>query len=108
LAKQTNAVGIVSLTVSGYTAFEISSHRPEALTYIFTNNRSLINTLALVWGVQAFYYDAFESTDKTIADVNDLLVKAKLIKKGDILINTASVPMESKGKTNMLKVTVID
>ena len=108
LAKQTKAVGIVSLTVSGYTAFEISSHRPQALTYIFTNNRSLINTLALVWGVQAFYYDAFESTDKTISDVNDLLVKAKLIKKGDILINTASVPMESKGKTNMLKVTVID
>ncbi|WP_442589515.1 pyruvate kinase [Pedobacter sp. AW31-3R] len=108
LAKQTNAVGIVSLTVSGYTAFEISSHRPEALTYIFTNNRSLINTLALVWGVQAFYYDAFESTDKTISDVNDLLVKAKLIKKGDILINTASVPMENKGKTNMLKVTVVE
>lgn len=108
LAKQTNAVGIVSLTVSGYTAFEISSHRPEALTYIFTNKRELINTLSLVWGVQAFYYDAFESTDKTISDVNELLVKAKLIKAGDILINTAAVPMESKGKTNMLKVTVVD
>ncbi|MCX2481872.1 pyruvate kinase [Pedobacter sp. MR2016-24] len=108
LAKQTGAVGIVSLTVSGYTAFEISSHRPEALTYIFTNNRGLINTLSLVWGVQAFFYDAFESTDKTIAEVNEQLVKAKLIKKGDILINTAAVPMEIKGKTNMLKVTVID
>jgi pyruvate kinase len=108
LAKQTGAVGIVSMTVSGYTAFEISSHRPEALTYIFTNNINLINTLSLVWGVQAFYYDKFESTDETILDVNDLLVKAKLIKKGDILINTAAIPMESQGKTNMLKVTVID
>ncbi|RZM00664.1 MAG: pyruvate kinase, partial [Pedobacter sp.] len=29
LSKQTGAVGIVSMTVSGYTAFEISSHRPK-------------------------------------------------------------------------------
>jgi pyruvate kinase len=108
LAKQTSAVGIVSMTVSGYTAFEISSHRPKALTYIFTNNKQLINTLSLVWGVQAFYYDKFESTDETILDVNELLVKMKLVKKGDTLINTAAIPMESQGKTNMVKVTVID
>jgi pyruvate kinase len=108
LAKQTGAVGIVSMTVSGYTAFEISSHRPQALTYIFTSNKSLLNALSLVWGVQGFYYDKFESTDETIQDVNDLLKAEKLVKKGDVIINTAAVPMEAKGKTNMLKVTVID
>lgn len=108
LAKQTNAVGIVSMTVSGYTAFEISSHRPKALTYIFTSNRSLLNSLSLVWGVQGFYYDKFESTDETIMDVNELLKEYKLVKKGDVIINTAAIPMEAKGKTNMLKVTVID
>jgi len=108
LAKQTAAVGIVSMTVSGYTAFEISSHRPKAHTYIFTSNKSLLNALSLVWGVQGFYYDKFESTDETIQDVNDLLKAEKLIKKGDVIINTAAVPMEAKGKTNMLKVTVID
>ena len=108
LSKQTNAVGIVSMTLSGYTAFEISSHRPKALTYIFTSNRSLLNTLSLLWGVQGFYYDKFESTDETIQDVNDLLKKLKMVKKGDVIINTAAIPMERKGKTNMLKVTVID
>lgn len=108
LSKQTGAVGIVSMTVSGYTAFEISSHRPQALTYIFTSNKSLLNALSLVWGVQGFYYDKFESTDETIQDVNDLLKAEKLVKKGDVIINTAAVPMEAKGKTNMLKVTVID
>jgi pyruvate kinase len=108
LAKQTNAVGIVSMTVSGYTAFTISSHRPKALTYIFTSNRSLLNSLSLIWGVQGFYYDKFESTDETIMDVNELLKEYKLVKKGDVIINTAAIPMEAKGKTNMLKVTVID
>ena len=88
------------MTLSGYTAFEISSHRPKAHTYIFTSNRSLLNSLSLLWGVQGFYYDKFESTDETIQDVNNLLKSKKLIKNGDVIINTAAIPMEQKGKTN--------
>ncbi|NII85947.1 MULTISPECIES: pyruvate kinase [unclassified Pedobacter] len=108
LAKQTNAVGIVSMTLSGYTAFEISSHRPEALTFIFTSNRALLNAVSLLWGVRGFYYDKWESTDNTIIEVNEFLKSKKLVKQGDIIINTAAIPMEAKGKTNMLKITVID
>lgn len=108
LARKTNAAGIVAMTVSGYTAFQISSHRPAALTFIFTNNRKLLNAVSLLWGVIGFYYDKFESTDTTIIDVNHLLKKMKLVKKGDVLINTAAIPMERKGKTNMVKVTVVD
>ncbi len=108
LSEQTNAVGIVSMTVSGYTAFEISSHRPKAATYIFTSNRNLLNALSLVWGVKAFYYDKAESTDKTISDVNRILKTENLIEAGDTVINTAAIPIEKRGKTNMLKVTVIE
>jgi len=67
-----------------------------------------LNTLSLLWGVQGFYYDKFDSTDDTIQDVNNLLKEYKMIKKGDVIINTAAIPMEKKGKTNMLKITVID
>ena len=108
LAKQTNAVGLVSMTQSGYTAFEISSHRPKAPIFIFTSNETLLNTLSLIWGVRGFFYNKFESTDKSVVEVNDMLKKNKLIKKGDVIINTAAIPMEIKGKTNMIKVTVID
>jgi len=108
LAKQTSAVGIVSMTLSGYTAFEISSHRPNAPIFIFTSNENLLNTLSLIWGVRGFFYDKFESTDDTITDVNEVLKKYKLIKKGDVIINTAAIPLQVKGKTNMIKVTVID
>jgi len=107
LSQRTNAVGIVSMTGSGYTAYEISSHRPKASTYIFTPNKHLLNSLSLVWGVRAFFYDELESTDKTIADVNNLLKGENLVEHGDVVINTASIPIVDKGKTNMLKVTVI-
>lgn len=108
LAEHTNAVGIVSMTTSGYTAFEISSYRPKASTYIFTANKHLLNALSLLWGVKTFYYDKEESTDNTIADVNAILKDANLVQEGDVVINTASVPISKKAKTNMLKVTVIE
>jgi pyruvate kinase len=108
LAEHTNAVGIISMTTSGYTAFEISSHRPKANTYIFTANKQLLNALSLVWGVGAFYYDKLESTDQTIADVNAMLKAQNLIETGDVVINTAAVPITSQGKTNMIKVSVVD
>ncbi len=108
LAAKTRAAGIVSMTSSGYTAFEISSYRPKAGIFIFTGNVKLLNTLSLVWGVRGFYYNKFESTDKTIHDVNQILKSEKLIGAGGIIINTAAIPIENKGKTNMIKVTVIE
>ncbi|SDM19787.1 pyruvate kinase [Daejeonella rubra] len=108
LAEKTNAVGIISMTSSGYTAFEISSYRPKAATFIFTSNLKLLNTLSLLWGVRGFYYDKFESTDKTIREVNQILKSEKLVEPGNVVINTAAIPIEKKGKTNMIKVTIIE
>lgn len=107
LAEQTGAKGIVAMTHSGYTAFKISSHRSHAPTFIFTGNKSLLNALSLVWGTRGFYYNKFESTDTTISDVNDILKKEKLVKKGDILINTASIPIKRKSRTNMIKLSIV-
>lgn len=108
LAEHTGAVGIVSMTHSGYTAYEISSYRPKAATFLFTANKHLLNAMSLLWGVRTFYYDKEESTDQTIADVNNILKEANLVQAGDVVINTASVPILKKAKTNMLKVTVVE
>jgi pyruvate kinase len=108
LAESTSAVGIISMTSSGYTAFEISSYRPKAATFIFTSNVKLLNTLSLLWGVRGFYYDRFESTDKTFRDVNQILKSENLVETGNVVINTAAIPIEKKGKTNMIKVSIID
>jgi len=107
LAEKTGAKAIAAMTSSGYTAFEISSHRPDADIFIFTGNRSLLNTLSVVWGVSGYYYDGFDSTDNSIRDVNAILEEKSLVKKGELVVNTASIPIESKGKTNMIKVAII-
>lgn len=108
LAEKTKASAIVAMTSSGYTGFEISSYRPDTDIFIFTGNKQLINTLSLLWGVQAFFYDKYESTDGSISDVNNLLKEKNLLEAGQIVINTASTPLHKKGKTNTIKVTVVD
>ncbi|WP_257669458.1 pyruvate kinase [Parapedobacter tibetensis] len=108
LAEKTKASAIVAMTFSGYTAFEISSFRPDTDIYIFTGNPILLNTLSLLWGVKTFFYDKFESTDGSINDVNSLLKAKKLVETGQIVINTASTPLHKKGNTNTIKVTEVD
>lgn len=105
LAQQVKAAAIVSMTHSGYSAIKTSSHRPKAPIFVFTSNHAILSKLSLVWGVTGFYYDKFVSTDDTIEDVINLLCKYGHISKGDFVINLASMPIEAKGKINMLKLS---
>ena len=95
------------MTESGYTAFQISSYRPKARIFIFTANKTLLNTLNLVWGVKAFYYNRFVSTDETIMDVKHILKKNGYIKAGDVIVNTASMPINERQRTNTLKISKV-
>jgi pyruvate kinase len=109
LAQDVEAKAIICLTTSGFTAFKISSYRPiDNKIYVFSDQHNILNALNLVWGVQTFYYDKFSSTDETIYDVVNILLKASRVKQGDIVINTGSMPMHKRYRTNMLKLTLVD
>lgn len=108
LAEKVGAKAITGLTRTGYTAYQLSRHRPKAYIFIFTDNIPLLNTLNLIWGVQAFHYDGFVGTDETMHDIKQILVEKKLIEKGDIVINTASMPMLARKRTNMLKISEVE
>jgi len=106
LARDTNARAVIGMTKSGYTAFQLAKHRTKADIFIFTENERLLTTLNLVWGVRGFYYDKFESTDATISDIKDILLKAGLLETGDVFINTASMPLVEQKRTNMIKLSI--
>ena len=108
LSAAKNANAIITMTHSGYTAYKISSQRPKSSIFVFSRNKKLLSSLSLVWGVETFYYDKMVSTDDTIADIKTFLKNNSLVSKGDLIINTASMPIEEKGKTNMLKLSYID
>lgn len=105
MAAAIDIKAIVTMTHSGYTAYKISSMRPKAHIFAFTSNRAILGTLNLVWGVRAQYYDKIVSTDHTIADIKHILRSKKLVEKGDLLVNVASMPIAEQGMSNMLKLS---
>jgi len=108
IAEQVDAKAVMTMTHSGYNAFKIASFRPPSKICIFTNNRKIMNTLSLLWGVRGYYYNKFVSTDDTIADIKTIIKEKEVVQKGDFVVNIASMPITEKGMTNMLKLSIIE
>jgi pyruvate kinase len=109
LASDTNAKAIVNISKTGFVGNMIASHRPKANIYTFTDNKEIVNSFNLSWGIRPFYLDKkFTSTDDMIETVNEFLKEKGLVQKGDLILNTASVPIDSSFRTNMIKMSIIE
>lgn len=108
MANDIKAKAISTLTNSGYTAFQISAWRPSAHILVFTSNKRILTQLNLLWGVKAFYYDKFVSTDDTVDDVNRIAFNKGYLQVGDMIISLAAMPIKDKGMVNTLRVSEIE
>lgn len=108
LADETGAKVITGITGSGYTAFNISRQRPKAHIYIFTGNIKLMTQLALLWGVKMIFYENFESTDDAVNDMQEILVKRKILKSGDVYVMTSTIPVASRRRNNSVRINVVE
>ena len=108
MANDIEAKVINTLTNSGYTAFQISAWRPQAHILAFTGNKRMLTQLSLLWGVQAYFYNKYESTDVTIEDINQIAKDHGYVHEGDFTINLASMPLVEKGMVNTVRVSVIE
>lgn len=108
IAREVQASSIIGMTKSGYTGFMLSSYRPRQDVFIFSSDEELLSTLNLVWGIRCFHYNKFTSTDETIKDVQQILKQRGFLKTGDVVINTGTLPLRERKRTNMLKVSIIE
>lgn len=107
MANEIGANAICTLTNSGYTAFQISAWRPSSNILAFTSNKRILTQLSLLWGVRAYYYDKFNSTDETIEDIKLIAKEKGYVSKGDFTVNLAAMPIEAKGMVNTLRISEI-
>jgi pyruvate kinase len=75
---------------------------------VYTSNKNILTQLSLLWGVNAFFYDKFVSTDDTVDDINEIAKVNGYVKKGDMLINLAAMPVADKGMVNTLRISEIE
>ena len=107
VANEINASAISTLTNSGYTAWQISSWRPNVLILVFTSNKKILSQLNLLWGVKCMFYDSFVGTDDTIAEVNEIAKANGFIKNNDLVVNLSAMPIAEKGEVNTLRISKI-
>ena len=107
MAEQTRARAIITFTHSGYTAFQIASHRPQAHIFAFTDNPRILAKLSLLWGVRAFVAQEFSVIDDYIDHSIKKLLEMKLIKEEDVVIHVGSTPILERGRTNMIKLSYV-
>jgi pyruvate kinase len=110
LARDLKVKAIIGITSSGYTAVRLSHHRPKAGLFIFTNNEQLSTQLSLYSGVQVFMTETMKgkNVEEVVDAIRDILVKKGELKKGDLFINTLSLPLQDNNRTNTVKLSKVE
>jgi pyruvate kinase len=98
---------IITPTESGHTARMISKYRPKAPIVAVTSNDHVLRRLALVWGVYPQISQAATSTDEMLDFAVQESVNSGIVKRGDLVVITAGVPVGESGTTNLMKIHVI-
>jgi pyruvate kinase len=102
-AEDIGARYIVAFTQSGFTAKLLSKCRPSVPIVAFTPSEEVLRRMSLYWGVIPGFMRPLKSTDEVFQEVETVLLKEKMARKGDSVVITASTPILGAGKTNLIK-----
>jgi len=104
LAEDLNASAVVTFTSSGYTALLVSKYRPDAPVYTMTTSIVTARKTCLFWGTKPVIVGKYKSTDEMFKLAEKILLKMKIVEKGDIILTIAGVPIGKPGTTNLIKI----
>jgi pyruvate kinase len=103
LARSLRAKAIITSTSSGLTARMVAMHRPRCPILAATPHAATWRRLALVWGVQPLLVPASSDTDTMVAVSLRTARESGAVKKGDLVVITAGVPVGVPGNTNLIQ-----
>lgn len=103
-AHDLNAKAIITVTKSGTTARQISKYRPMCPIISATTSEKVQRQNNLSWGVMPVMCEEKSNTDELFDHAVEVALAAGAIKKGDVVVITAGIPLGQSGTTNMLKV----
>ncbi len=106
-AKDLNAKAILTYTTSGSTARFISRYRPATRVIGVTHSPEVVRRLQLVWGVYALAIKKPRNTDEMMEEAVEAAEKKGLVKRKDLVVLTAGIPLTVSGNTNLMKVHVV-
>jgi pyruvate kinase len=95
---------LVAFTQSGDSARRMARLRSPIPLLAFTPEQAVRSQLSLVWGVETFLTPVVEHTDEMVRQVDQALLGADRVRRGDLVVIVAGTPPGIPGSTNTLRV----
>jgi pyruvate kinase len=95
---------LVAFTQSGDSARRLSRLRSSIPILAFTPEQAVRSQLALLWGVETFLTPYVKHTDDMVRQVDQALLGAGRVAKGDLVVIVAGSPPGIPGSTNAMRV----
>lgn len=104
LAQTLNARYLVTFTLSGTTARQMSRMRAPIPQIAFTPLDTTRRQLALSWGVQCYKLPTVYHTDDMVAQVDQVARAARIVEGGEKMVIVAGMPPGGQKSSNSIRV----
>lgn len=104
LAKDLKVAAIITCTFGGTTARLVSKYRPQAPIVAAASNDKTARMLCLCWGCCPISVETARHTDALIENATEAAKESRLVKRGDMVLILAGVPVGVPGNTSLIRV----
>jgi pyruvate kinase len=104
VAESVDAAAILAFTQTGSTAALVAKYKPPVPVFAVTPSHVVRRRMALYAGVRSIRVDIEGDTEAQIRSVEESVLDAGVLQKGDVVIITMGSPVSDPGTTNLLKI----
>lgn len=104
IAHHTYAKAIITFTTGGTTALRVSKYRPCQPILAITPSDTIARRLSLVWGVFPIVRPAPPNLEEAFELASEVALDTHTMRRGDLIVITAGIPLNLPGSTNLIKV----
>ncbi len=104
VAETLDAAGILAFTQTGSTAALVAKGKPRLPVFAVTPSQNVRRRMALYAGVRSIRVDIEGDTEAQIRSVEQAVLSAGVLKRGDVVVITMGSPVSAPGTTNLMKV----
>ncbi|MCJ2544550.1 pyruvate kinase [Thermostichus vulcanus] len=107
IARELDAVAVMTLTKTGATARNVSKFRPRTPILAVTPHVEVARRMQLVWGVRPLLVMDLSTTRQTFQSAISLAQEEGLLNDGDLVVLSAGTLPGVAGSTDLIKVDVV-
>lgn len=107
-ARDIKARAIIAVTTSGYTAEMMAKYKPNTPIIAATPKEKTYHQQALTRGVYPVLTNVSDDIDELMGEASGGAERMGFVKKGDLVVLSAGMPLQVSGTTNLIRVKTVE